>query len=43
MAVKLCRSGPLAAAIAAGQFAEAGQFTEAPLFGVAALFIEGER
>ena len=37
MAVKLCRSGPLAAAT------EAGQFTEAPLFGGAALFIEGER
>ncbi len=36
MAMKLCRSGPLAAATAAGQF------TEAPLFGGAALFIEGE-
>ena len=43
MAVKLCRSEPLAVATAAGQLAEAGQFTEAPLFGVAALFIEGER
>ena len=36
MAMKLCRSGLLAAAT------EAGQFTEAPLFGAAALFIEGE-
>jgi hypothetical protein len=35
MAVKSCRSGPLAAATEAG--------TEAPLFGGAALFIEGER
>ena len=34
--MKLCRSGPVAAAT------EAGQFTEAPLFGGAALFIEGE-
>ena len=36
MVMKLCRSGPLAAATAAGQF------TEAPLFGGAALFIEEE-
>jgi hypothetical protein len=36
MAVKLCRSEPLAAT-------EAGQFTEAPLFGGEAPFIEGER
>jgi len=36
MAMKLCRSGLLAAAT------EAGQFTEAPLFGGAALFIEEE-
>jgi hypothetical protein len=37
MAVKLCRSGPLAAAT------EADPFTEAPLFGGEALFIEGEQ
>jgi hypothetical protein len=36
MAMKLCRSGPLAAGT------EVGQLTEAPLFGGAALFIEGE-
>ena len=37
MAVKLCRSGPLAAAT------EVDQFTEAPLFGGEAPFIAGER
>jgi hypothetical protein len=37
MAVKLCRSGPPAAAT------EAGQFTGVPLFGGEVLFIEGER
>ena len=44
MAVKLCRSGPLAAATEAGQFGGEGLFTEGERWSdEEALFIEEER